>query len=61
MDIKNIYRPRATLSEQEAAAKAVEGVLQATEALGPEVAAEVVEAIPIEILPSETTDLEYQR
>ncbi len=39
------------LSEQEAAAKAVEGALQAAEALGPEVAAEVVEAIPEKLLP----------
>jgi len=40
------------LSEQEAAANAVEGVLQAAAALEPQVAAEVVEAIPEEILPS---------
>ena len=40
------------LSEDEAIARAVEGVLQAAEALEPQVAAEVVEAIPEEILPS---------
>ncbi|MFB0557440.1 MAG: MFS transporter [Dehalococcoidia bacterium] len=40
------------LSEQEAAAKAVEGALQAAEALGPEAVAQIAEAIPEEILPS---------
>ena len=40
------------LSEDEAITRAVEGTLQAAEALEPQVAAEVVEAIPEEILPS---------
>jgi MFS family permease len=43
---------QVSLSEQEAVAKAVEGVLQAADALGPEALARVTESIPEEILPS---------
>ena len=39
-------------------AKAVEGVLQAAEAVGPEAVAEAAESLPEEILPSETKELE---
>ena len=42
------------LSEKSAMAKAVEGALQAAEAIGPEAVAEVVESLPEEILPSES-------
>jgi hypothetical protein len=40
-------------------AKAVEGALQAAEAIGPEAVAEVAESLPEEILPSEIKEVEH--
>ncbi|MFC2012567.1 MFS transporter, partial [Chloroflexota bacterium] len=46
------------LPEEEAISRAVEGLRQAAEALGPEVAAEVIAAVPEGILPSRGRDRE---